>query len=403
MRPDDGKREAGRQAAETDGAGARQEAEAPAAASGKRRHGAMRPSTRIALSVAVLCVSLGGTWTGYRLWTGKPINVFAVDRGGNKRDSDEDGRSNEASAPGAVTAAAAAEGRSAGPIRANGLVKPSQWVEVGTQQTGQLRTLHVSPGDAVMQGQLLAEIDPDLAQNAVDGKAAAVAQANADLHVAQADLQLARLQKARAMGLMAHDAMARRDYERAKAEWARMRARVEGGQAAVRAAQMEHRIALKNLEQTRLLSPIDGVVINVLIKEGQMVVGAQTAQVVLEVANLKTMTIEAHVAEADVPYIEVGQKVSFSILADAGQQWHSTLRRIDPGAIQKPDTAKAIYYRALFDVDNADGKLRPMMTAEVAITVGDARIADPESGADLASGANGDIGHSRPASGVEAT
>jgi macrolide-specific efflux system membrane fusion protein len=242
-------------------------------------------------------------------------------------------------------------------------------VEVGTQQTGQLRKLLVSPGDTVKQGQLLAEIDPDLTQNAVEAKAAAVEQAQAALHEGQAAFQLAQFQHRRSRALMQADAMARRDFDRATAEYARARARVEGGRAAVRVAQMEHRIALKNLEQTRLLAPIDGVVINVLIKEGQMVVGAQTAQVVLEVANLKTMTIEAHVAEADVPYVRVGQKVSFSILADVGQKWHSTLRRIDPGAIQKPDTAKAIYYRALFDVDNADGKLRPMMTAEVAIDV----------------------------------
>ncbi|MCP1118877.1 macrolide-specific efflux system membrane fusion protein [Robbsia andropogonis] len=276
-----------------------------------------------------------------------------------------------------------------GPIRATGIILPSKSVEVGTQQTGQLRSLFVEPGDAVTKGQLLAEIDPDLTQNDVEGKAAAVEQVQAELHAAQADLTLAQRQKSRAKMLILNDAMARREYERAEADLARALARVDGGRAAVRVAQMAHRVALKNLEQTRLRAPIDGTVVRILIKEGQMVVGAQTAQVVLEVANLRTMTVEARVAEADVPHIHAGQKVSFSILADADQQWHSTLRRIDPDAIQKADTAKAIYYRALFDVDNADGRLRPMMTAEVIIGAQDRQAVGNGSAALSTQSANG--------------
>lgn len=144
-----------------------------------------------------------------------------------------------------------------------------------------------------------------------------------------------------------------------------------------------------NLGYTRIVSPIDGVVVAVVTKEGQTVNSIQSAPTIIKVAQVATMTIKAQISEADVTRVKPGLPVYFTILGEPDQRYHATLRAVEPApdSIQKDDatssltssssssTSAAVYYNGLFDVPNPDEKLRISMTAQVSIVLGEARDA----------------------------
>ncbi|MNP30241.1 Macrolide export protein MacA [compost metagenome] len=95
------------------------------------------------------------------------------------------------------------------------------------------------------------------------------------------------------------------------------------------------------------------------------------------------MTIKAQVSEADIMKVEKGQQVYFTTLGEDTKRY-ATLRQIEPAPdsissestnTTSSTTSSAVYYNALFDVPNTDGKLRIDMTAQVYIVLNSAKNA----------------------------
>jgi len=143
-----------------------------------------------------------------------------------------------------------------------------------------------------------------------------------------------------------------------------------------------------NLEYTRITAPTDGTVLAVVARQGQTVNAVQSAPTIVMLGNQDVMTVYAEISEADVVHTTVGQEVFFTILGDNGRRYSSTLRDIAPApeSITNEDTSgfspagasagasrTAMYYNGQFDVDNADGRLRSYMTAQVRIVLGRAK------------------------------
>lgn len=253
-------------------------------------------------------------------------------------------------------------------VRASGQVRPVREVQVGTLATGQLQQLAVKLGQRVTRGQLLATIDPSLADNAIRRERARVEEAGAQRDAAATQFALLAKKRARAQGLKSTDAGSQQDLEQAEADWARQRAALAERRAALIRARILLDDAITEKARTRIVAPIAGEVTEIKILEGQTVVATQTAQVILTLADVTTMTVAAQVSEADIARVAVGQRVRFSVLAAADRQRDGVIREIEPTPVKKTgDASRAIYYQALFDVDNADGMLRPMMTANVDI------------------------------------
>ncbi|MGV2842182.1 HlyD family efflux transporter periplasmic adaptor subunit, partial [Vibrio cyclitrophicus] len=128
---------------------------------------------------------------------------------------------------------------------------------------------------------------------------------------------------------------------------------------------------------TKIESPIDGTVVYVSVEEGQTVNTNQSTPSIVEVAQLDVMTVKAQVSEADIIHIATGQKVYFSILGAPQHNFHGELKSIEPGpTLLTGDDSElnigdndAIYYNAVFDVDNTEGLLRFGMTAQVSIVL----------------------------------
>ena len=251
------------------------------------------------------------------------------------------------------------------------------------------KSLKVALGDRVQKGQLVAEIDDMTQQNELRNKQAALEMRRAARTAKVATLKQSELAYRRQRQMLAADASSRESFESAEATLAVTRAEIASLDAQIVQAEVDVDIAKVNLGYTRIVSPIDGVVVAVITKQGQTVNSMQSAPTIIKVANVATMTIKAQISEADVTRVKPGLPVYFTILGEPDERYHATLRAVEPApdSIQKDETtasltsasgsatSAAIYYNGLFDVPNPDERLRISMTAQVFIVRGEAKDA----------------------------
>jgi len=259
-------------------------------------------------------------------------------------------------------------------VLASGMIHAQNTVEVGAQVSGQLQRLHVALGERVTKGQLLAEIDPQQQQNALKNARAGLANVHAQKRAREALLRQYQLELIRQKRMRGQDASAQADLEVAEAQVASTRAEIAALESEILQAETEVDTAQVDLGYTQINAPIDGVVVDVVTKEGQTIISAQTVPTILTLAVLDTVTVKAEISEADVVKVRPGLEVSFTTLGSATR--HSgTLQAIEPGpTIDISDStsaasAEAIYYNGLFDVPNIDHALRIGMTAQVRIVL----------------------------------
>ncbi len=256
-------------------------------------------------------------------------------------------------------------------VTALGALQPLQFVDVGTQVTGQLKKLHVDIGLRVEKGQLLAEIDPTLLQARVDGTRATIRNLSSQAQERRAQLELARAQHARNSTLFEADATSKDSFQQSAAGEKTAAAQVVGLGAQIEQARSTLNADEANLRYTKIYAPMTGTVVSLTAREGQTLVASQQAPVILRVADLKTMTVQAQVSEADVPKIVLDMPVYFTTLGQPDRRWEGKVRQILP----TPDVLNnVVLYNVLFDVDNADGALKPQMSAQVYFVL--ARAAD---------------------------
>ncbi len=273
-------------------------------------------------------------------------------------------------------------------VEATGTLKPSRLVSVGAQVSGRIDTLHVKLGDKVRAGDPIADIDSRTQRNALLSARAAQRTARANRDALATDLRQLELTLHRQRQLVASQLVARAAVDAAKARVDATREQIAALEGEIVRRQTEVDIAQTNLEYTRITAPTDGTVLAVVARQGQTVNAVQSAPTIVMLGNQDVMTVYAEISEADVVHTSIGQEAFFTILGDAGRRYSSTLRDIAPApeSITNEDTSgfapagasagasrTAMYYNGQFDVDNADGRLRSYMTAQVRIVLGRAK------------------------------
>ena len=273
-------------------------------------------------------------------------------------------------------------------VEATGTLKPSRLVSVGAQVSGRIETLHVKLGDKVKAGDLIAEIDSRTQRNALQSAQAAHRSARANRDALATDLRQHQVTLQRQQALVSRQLVARADYDAANARVDATREQVAALDGEVVQRQTDVDVAQTNLGYTRITAPTDGTVLAVVAREGQTVNAVQSAPTIVMLGNQDVMTVYAEISEADVVHTALGQEAFFTILGDSGRRYSSTLRDIAPApdSITNEDTSgfaapgasaganrAAMYYNGQFDVDNADGRLRSYMTAQVRIVLGRAK------------------------------
>ena len=258
--------------------------------------------------------------------------------------------------------AAVARGSLEETVSAIGAVQPREFVDVGTQVTGQLKVLHVQVGDRVSQGQVVAEIDPTLFQSKVDSTRATLRNLQAQRVDRIAQARLAELQYQRNKTLARDQAVSEELLQQSEAAAESARAQVDALAAQIQQTQSVLDGDEANLRYTKIYAPIAGTVVSLTARQGQTLVASQTAPVILRIAELGTMTIWAQVSEADVPKVRVGMPARFNTLGQPERRWTGSVRQILP----TPETINSVVlYDVLFDAANPDGALKPQMSAQV--------------------------------------
>jgi macrolide-specific efflux system membrane fusion protein len=260
-------------------------------------------------------------------------------------------------------------------VLTNGVLYPSKLVSVGAQVSGLIEKIDVQVGDAIKKGELIVQIDNLTQQNALKEAEASLRSLNAQYTAKQAQIKVALSEFKRKQQLLARGATSQAEYDTAESLLAVYRAELDQLSAEKEKSIISVDNAKLNLGYTTIASPIDGTVVYVSVEEGQTVNTNQGTPSIIELAQLDVMTIKAQVSEADIINVSAGQEVYFTILGATDKKYHGVLRAIEPGpTLLSGDDSdltigddEAIYYNALFDVDNPDNLLRFGMTAQVSI------------------------------------
>ena len=252
-------------------------------------------------------------------------------------------------------------------VTATGTVSAVTTVLVGTQVSGTVKQIFVDYNSPVKKGQLLAQIDPALSDAKVSQARANLQATAANVEKAQAALTDADRTLERNRTLFAKNYIARSDLD--TADTSRLSALA---QLNVAKAQVEQQKAAlnqdeTNLNYTRILSPVDGVVISRNVDIGQTVAASFQTPTLFSIAqDLTRMQIDTNVDEADIGKIRVGQPVQFTVDAYPDGTFPGRVSEIRnaPTTVQN-----VVTYDVVVKVANPELKLKPGMTANVSIII----------------------------------
>jgi HlyD family secretion protein len=242
-------------------------------------------------------------------------------------------------------------------VAATGTLSAVTTVKVGSVVSGNVAALHADFNKQVKKGDLLAELDPVPFQEKVDQVRAALEKAKVDERNAQIGL---RRQKA----LWDQQLAAQADLDQAQANYDSAIASVGQAQASLAQAQTD-------LRNSRIVAPIDGVVVDRQYDVGQPVAASFTAPTIFTIAqDLTKMQVSADVSESDIGMCKVGQPVRFNVDAYPDQVFRGKIAQIRLNATV---TQNVVTYPVIIEVANEDLALRPSMTANITIDVATAR------------------------------
>lgn len=277
------------------------------------------------------------------------------------------GRRSTQAAPRYVTVPLA-RGTVAVTVSANGTLQPTRSVTVGSELSGTVTQVLVDVNDRVSKGQPLVELDTAKLRDALNSARAALASAQATVRQTEATLReaqasLARLEEVAQLSGGKVPSAAELDTGRA------VRDRAEANLAVARAAVVQAQANVStnetNLGKATIRSPIDGVILTRAVEPGAAVAASLQAVTLLTIAqDLRQMKLSVNIDEADVGQVQVGQKASFTVSAQAGRQYPATITRVAYGSTT---TDNVVTYTTQLDVSNADLSLRPGMTATATI------------------------------------
>ena len=255
--------------------------------------------------------------------------------------------------PLAFNTAAVARGELTATVTATGILNPVKSVLVGCQVSGTISAMYVDYNSQVKAGDLIAEIDQRV-------YLAQVAQAEADLANSTANLELQRVQARRSAELFASKLVSGSDYDISLATLHQAEAMVK-----IKQALLDNSKA--SLSYTKIYSPVDGVVISRSVDVGQTVAASFNTPTLFNIAkDLTKMQIDAAVSEADVGGVSEGQAVDFTVDAYPTRVFRGVVTQVR----NSPTTVNSVVtYDTVIGVTNADYKLKPGMTANVAIII----------------------------------
>jgi HlyD family secretion protein len=238
-------------------------------------------------------------------------------------------------------------------VTATGTLSAVTTVKVGSVVSGNVAALHADFNKTVKKGDLLAELDPVPFQEKVDQLKAALEKAKVDERNSEISLR-------REKALWDQQLAAQADLDQAQANFDSAKAAVGQAQASLAQGQTD-------LRNSKIVAPIDGVVVDREYDVGQPVAASFQAPTIFTIAqDLTKMQVSADVSESDIGLCKVGQPVKFTVDAYPDQTFRGKISQIRLNATVNQNV---VTYPVIIEVNNEDLALRPSMTANVTIDV----------------------------------
>ncbi len=265
-------------------------------------------------------------------------------------------------------------------VTATGNLRPTNQVTVGAEVNGPVEQVLVDVNDQVTRGQVIAVINTEIIDQQIAQSRANLNAARASLLQAQAtlDVDIAQLDRLKAVRELSGGRVPSQiELEQAEAAVARDRAAVASARANIEAAQATLRANSTTRSRAVIRAPVTGVVLARQIEPGQTVVASFNTVTLFVIAeDLAAMQLRVSIDEADVGQVEAGQEATFSVDAYPGRRFPAQVQRVDlaSGNTVESQTGAAaaaggsvVSYEARLIVQNAEGLLRPGMTATATI------------------------------------
>ena len=249
-----------------------------------------------------------------------------------------------------VTASLTSPAQANSVLTASGYVVARRKAAVASKGTGRLVYLGVEEGDAVKKGQVVARLEDD-------DVVATLRRAQGDLRVAEADLKDAQQSLERQRVLLEKQFIAPAEYDAAEARYKRVMASIEAAKFAVREAEVA-------VENTRIIAPFDGTVVNKNADIGEIMAplagAASSRAAVVTIADLTSLEVEADVAEANLTRVFPDQPCEITLDAYPDYHYPGFVSKIVPTA----DRAKATV-QVKIRFQSYDRRVLPEMSAKI--------------------------------------
>ena len=234
-------------------------------------------------------------------------------------------------------------------------------VQVGTQVSGIIDKLFVDYNSEVRKGQIIAEMDKVTLESEVKS-----AQAAYDGNKAEYKFQEKNYNRSR--GLYEKNLISDSEYEQAEYNY-------EMAKSAFHSSEAELARAQRNLSYATIASPIDGIVIDRAVEEGQTVAaGFETPTLFTLAADLTQMQVVADVDEADIGGVREGQRASFTVDAYPDDIFSGVVAQIRLGSTNSSSSSltsstseSVVTYEVVILAENPELKLKPRLTANISI------------------------------------
>lgn len=262
-------------------------------------------------------------------------------------------------------------------VEASGPINPVNTTTVGALVSGEILKILVDYNTPVKKGDLMAVIDPTQVQADYNQAAASLSSAKENLAAAKISYDLAKLNRARYQELYAKEYVSKSNLEEYELAYVNAKSALNSAESSVIQAQARLDSAKKDLDNTKIISPIDGIVLSKSVSEGQSLTsGFSTPELFVLAQDLTKMQIEAKVSEADVVRIKAGQTAEFTLDGYPDEKFQGTVRQVRTNYSASSNSSSNnnnsnTTYTVVIDVDNANGKFMPGMTATITIRTQD--------------------------------
>jgi HlyD family secretion protein len=249
-------------------------------------------------------------------------------------------------------------------VTTTGTIQPQKTATIGSEVSGKVKKIYVDFNSKVKAGQLLAEIDPEPFVLKIDESKLSKKSAELAANQSQLDYETARKNNERTKELFAQGVVSDSDKENAdvllrKAELDLTAAKLKIDEMQSQLNQLE-----VNLKNTKIVSPIDGIIVTRSVEPGQTVAASFTAPELFVVNDLNKMQIQCDVDETDMGEIKADQEASFTVQAFPNEVFTGKIIQV---RYASATVQNVVTYKAIVQIDNPDLKFRPGMTANVTI------------------------------------